>query len=162
MILKIGDFEIYGYDTSDKDQRHLRYVLENDVNFRKYVTKQLEKRLRAIEINDRESLQFNSSYLVKYKEEFVGYIRLGNVKWDGTLDIEWAVSPEFRNQKLGRRIVSSLSNYIFENFEEVKKLRGVIDKSNYASKKMASSIGFIEEKVDSEYDYDYIYVTKTR
>lgn len=40
MILKIGDFEIYGYDTSDKDQRHLRYVLENDVNFRKYVTKQ--------------------------------------------------------------------------------------------------------------------------
>lgn len=100
--------------------------------------------------------------MVKYKEEFVGYIRLENLKWNGTLNIEWAVSPEFRNQKLGRRIVSSLSDYIFTNYEEVKKLRGVIDKSNYASRKMANSIGFVEEKVDSEYDYDYIYVTKTR
>ncbi len=163
MILKIGDFEIYSYDRKDEDQRHLRYVLENDADFQKYVTKHLEERLKESEMTlGGGRLQFNSSYFVKYKNDFVGYIRLEELRWDGTLNIEWAVSPEFRNQKLGRKIISTLSNYILENYEKVKKLRGVIDKSNYASKNMALRSGFIEEEIQSEYDYDYIYVSKTR
>lgn len=160
MVLHLGDLEIYSYDVKDKDQRHLKYVLENDDDFRKYVTKKLEERLR--ETSTEEGLQFNSSYLVKYKEEFIGYIRLENLRGDGILNIQWAVSPEFRNQKYGKIIIETVSKYILENFNKVKKLRGVIDKSNYASRKVAKNAGFIEEIVDKDYDYDYVYVTKSR
>ena len=76
-------------------------------------------------------LQFNSSYLVKYKEEFVGYIRLEDLRWDGTLNKE---------------------------YEEIKKLRGIIEKSNYASRNMAMQLGYSVEKQDDM----YIYVSKSR
>lgn len=160
MIVKLGDIEIIQYDAKDEKQRHLKYVLDHDADFRKYVTKKLEERLRETTMGG--GLQFNSSYLVKYKSEFVGYIRLENLRWDGTVNIEWAVSPEYRNQKYGKIIVETVSNYILEHFEEVKKIRGVIDKSNYASRKVALNSGFLEEEVDSEYNYDYVYVTKSR
>ncbi len=105
-----------------------------------------------------EGLSIDGFYLVKYKDEFVGYIRLENLRWNGTLDIEWAVSPEFQNQKLGTKIVRTLSEYIFKNYQQVIKIRGIIDKSNYRSKALAKSVGFEEEKKDE----NYIYVTKSR
>lgn len=46
MVLHIGKLAIYSYDAKDSDQRHLEYVLENDNDFRKYVTKKLKERLR--------------------------------------------------------------------------------------------------------------------
>lgn len=52
----------------------------------------------------------------------------------------------------------ALTDYILNNYEEVKKLRGVIEKRNYASRKMVSNIGYQEEKEDDT----YIYVTKSR
>ena len=33
MVLKMGEFEIYSYDRSDDNQRHLKYVLNNDDNY---------------------------------------------------------------------------------------------------------------------------------
>ncbi len=156
MKLQIKDLEIYTYDKTDKDQRHLRYVLENDYDFLKYVTKNLENRL--IETNPKEILQFNSSYLIKYKKDFIGYIRLGELQRNGSLSIECAVSPDYRNQKLGKKIIEILAQYLLDNRCEIQKLRGVIEKSNYASCKMALSAGFIEEKRDDQ----YIYVSKSR
>lgn len=80
--------------------------MNNDTDFRKYVTKKLEDRLKdtVTEIIMGGGLQFNSSYLVKYKSEFVGYIRLEDLRRDGTINIECAVSPEFRNQNLGKKL----------------------------------------------------------
>lgn len=103
-------------------------------------------------------LQFNSSYLVKYKEEFVGYIRLEDLRWDGTLNIECAISPAFRNQHFGKKIMEELSNYLLKEYEEIKKLRGIIEKSNYASRNMAMQLGYSVEKQDDM----YIYVSKSR
>lgn len=45
MFIKIGDFEIYEYDKNNPDQRHLKYVLNNNDDFLKYVTKKIEERL---------------------------------------------------------------------------------------------------------------------
>lgn len=45
MVLKLGDLEIYSYNSKDAEQRHLVYVLKEDVDFRKYVTKKLDERL---------------------------------------------------------------------------------------------------------------------
>lgn len=158
MVIKTENFEIYGYDPEDKDQRHLKYVLDNDESFRGYVTKKIDERLRETEITPKGGLQFNSSYLVKYKDEFVGYIRLEELDWAGNLNIQCAVSPEFRNQKLGSKILEEISNFILDNIKEVKKLRGIIERSNYASKAMASKVGFVEESRDNE----HIIVSKTR
>ncbi len=158
MFIQIGDFEIYEYDKNNPDQRHLKYVLNNNDDFLKYVTKKIEERLKEGKILPGGGLSIDGSYLVKYKGEFVGYIRLENLRWNGTLDIEWAVSPEFQNQKLGTKIVRTLSEYIFKNYQQVLKIRGIIDKSNYRSKALAKSVGFEEEKKDE----NYIYVTKSR
>lgn len=158
MVIRTENFEIYGYDPEDKDQRHLKYVLDNDESFRGYVTKKIDERLRETEITPGAGLQFNSSYLIKYKDEFVGYIRLEELDWAGNLNIQCAVSPEFRNQKLGSKILDEISNYILDNMEEVKKLRGIIERSNYASKAMANKVGFVEESRDNE----HITVSKTR
>lgn len=158
MVIRTENFEIYGYDPNDKDQRHLKYVLDNDESFRGYVTKKIDERLKESQNSLEGGLQFNSSYLIKYKDEFVGYIRLESLDWAGNLNIQCAVSPEFRNQKLGSKILEEISNYILENMEEVKKLRGVIEKNNYASKAMATKVGFIEENRDNE----HIIVSKTR
>lgn len=45
MFIKIGDFEIYEYDKNNPAQRHLQYVLNNNADFLKYVTKKIEERL---------------------------------------------------------------------------------------------------------------------
>lgn len=161
MVLNIKDLEICTYDKNDYEQRHLKYLLDNDEYFRKYVTKKIDERLSEGNFCG-EDLCFDTSYFVKYKKEFVGYIRLESLRWDGTLNIECAVSPEYRNQNYGKIIVETISDYILENMDNVKKLRGVIDKSNYASLVVAKKSCFVEECVDSEYDYDYVYVTKTR
>lgn len=50
MVIRTENFEIYGYDPEDKDQRHLKYVLDNDESFRGYVTKKIDERLRETEI----------------------------------------------------------------------------------------------------------------
>lgn len=46
MFIQIGDFEIYEYDKNNPDQRHLKYVLNNNDDFLKYVTKKIEERLK--------------------------------------------------------------------------------------------------------------------
>lgn len=158
MVVKIGDYEIHSYDANDNDQRHLKYVLDNDLDFRNYVTKNIKERLTEGETTQGGGLQYNHSYLVKYKNDFVGYIRLEELIWNGTLNIQMAVSPEFRNQKLGSNILKVLSDYLLENYEEIIKLRGIIEKRNKHSKLMAERAGFIEEKKED----DYIYVSKTR
>lgn len=88
---------------------------------------------------------------MKHKENFIGYIRLHELERGGVLEISCAVSPEYRNQKYGQRILEVLSNYLLENYKEIEKLKGVIDKSNYESKKMASSVGFSLENQDDFY-----------
>lgn len=159
MVIKIGDFEIHGYDPHDKDQNHLRYVLDNDIDFRNYVTKQIEERLKeSIDNTSIDELQYEHSYLIKYKDSFVGYIRLEELKVNGSLNLQWAVSPEFRNQKLGTKILKTVSDYILENLVEVKKIKGVIEKSNYASQAIAKNASFLEEDRD---DF-YIYFSKNR
>lgn len=156
MVLKIGDIEIYSYDEFDKDQEHLLYVLNNDADFLKYVTKKVLERLKD-NINQ-EKIMFNHSYLVKYQGEYVGYIRLEDLKINGTLNIEWAISPEYRNQNLATKIVKTISDYLLNNLQEVIKVRGVIERRNYASKKVALNSGFLEENRD---DF-YIYFSKER
>lgn len=157
MFVKIGDFEVYGYNSNDSEQRHLKYILENNEDFKKYVTKKIAERLNTSKLG-KNDLQIDSSYLVKYKSDFVGYIRLENLRWDGKLDIEWAVSPEFQNQKLGTKIVKALTLYIFNTFKEVTKIRGIINKYNKNSISLAKNVGFIETNRDDE----FIYVTKSR
>ncbi len=157
MLLKLGDLEIYVYDAKDPLQRHLKYTLENDEAFQKYVTKRLEERLKESQEKG-DTLQFNTSYLVKYKEEFVGYIRLEELKRDGSLNIECAVAKEFRNQSIGKKILDAITKYILYNIKEVTKVKGVIEKSNYASRKMAESVGYVEDAKD---DF-YVYVSKSR
>ena len=157
MILKLGDFEIYIYDASNPNQRHLKYVLNEDADFRKYVTKKIEERLKETD-KEKKELQFNSSYLVKYKDDFVGYIRLEELSRDGSLNIEYAVSKEFRHQNLGKKILVTISEYILKNIKEVICLKGVIEKSNYISRKIAKEAGF---QIDKRDDF-YVYVSKTR
>ncbi len=156
MVLKLGDLEIYVYDPHEEGQRHLKYVLNQDEDFRKYVTKRIEECLKNV--NSTDGLQFNTSYLVKYKEDFVGYIRLEELKRDGSLNIECAVSPEFRNQNIGRKILDAITEYILYNMREVLKVKAVIEKSNYASRKLFENVGFTE---DSKDDF-YIYVSKSK
>lgn len=158
MVIKTENFEIYGYDPTDSDQRHLKYTLKNDENFLKYVTKKLDERLAESKMPPGGGLQFNCSYLVKFHDDFVGYIRLEELDRVGNLNLQCAVSPDFRNQKLGGKILEEISNYILENYQEVKKLKGVIDRSNYASKAMANRVGFQEESRDD----NYITVSKER
>ncbi len=45
MVLNIKDLEICTYDKNDYEQRHLKYLLDNDEYFRKYVTKKIDERL---------------------------------------------------------------------------------------------------------------------
>lgn len=158
MILKIGDIEIYVYDSSNKDQRHLKYVLNEDPAFLKYVTKKLDERLEESVTSDLE-LHFFNSYLVKYKNEFVGYLRLEEDKRrPGYVEIQCAISREFRNQKLGSRILETISDYILENYHQVKQIFGIIERNNYISQSMATKAGFLP----SNRDDSYIYVTKER
>ncbi len=159
MVIKIGDIEIYEYDHNDKDQRHLKYVLNQDPGFLNFVTKKLDERLEESSISSQEGLQFFNSYLVKYKNEFVGYIRLEqNKRLEDTVEIQCAISPEFRNKKIGSILLETISSYILEYYEKINKIAGVIDRYNYASRSMAQKAGFIEEDRDD----NYIYVSKSK
>ncbi len=158
-MIKIGDIEIHSYDAYDKKQLHLKHQLNSDPAFLKYVTKKLEDRLNESLPFEEDNLIFHQSYLVKYKEDFVGYIRLEEDKRRKEIvEIQWAVSPEFRNQKIGSLLIQTISDYILENYASIQKLKGVIEKGNYPSQNMAKKAGFIEENRED----NYIYVSKSR
>ena len=159
MVIKVKDLEIHSYDPNDAEQNHLKYALNNDKSFRQYVTKNLSERLKeSIDLTTDECLKYNHSYFVKYKEEYVGYIRLEDLRVDGSLRLQIAVSPEYRNQNLATKILNIVSDYILEHLPEVSKLQGVIEKNNYASRGVAKNTGYIEEKRD---DF-YVYVARNR
>ena len=151
MVLKLGDIEVYSYDETEEGQKHLIYTLNNDQDFLKYVTKNILERLKE-NLNEKD-LTFNHSYLVKYQNEYVGYIRLEDLKFNGSLNIEWAVSKEYQNKKLATKIVKSISDYLLNNLKDVVKIKGVIERSNYPSRKVALNSGFIEEDRDDFYIY---------
>jgi RimJ/RimL family protein N-acetyltransferase len=107
--------------------------------------------------NGISKFSFNHSYLVEISNQIVGYVFLsGMIK--NQIYLEYSVLKEYRKKGLGKYILETVTNYVFENFNNIKQINLDIDPSNEASMKTALSSGY---DIDDDYDKNTINSSKT-
>ena len=102
-------------------------------------------------------LQTNYSYLIENKDgKLIGYLRLGNLNFVGTINLEYGIHSDFRGDGYSYPLLKNLSEYIVENMKEVKEIRGNISIYNLKSIKTAEKVGYVNNgRKDKDYDYRY-------
>jgi len=97
----------------------------------------------------REILKLNKQhdtagfYSIKRKDDqkFVGLIKIEKLLKAGTLEIGYALLPEFWGQKFATEIVKTLINYFTETFDIIE-LHAFVSPNNEASKRVLTNNGF--------------------
>ena len=93
---------------------------------------------------------FNHGYLVKLNNDIVGYLYVSGIT-NNNIYLEYSVRSDYRNQKIARRLLDSVTNYICENYN-INEIKLNIYKDNRASQKVAEECGYYLED-EEEYLY---------
>ena len=93
---------------------------------------------------------FNHGYLVKLEDVVVGYLYVSGIS-NSNIYLEYSVLYDHRNQKIARRLIESVTNFVFENFN-INEIRLNIYKDNGASQRVAEECGYFLED-EEEYLY---------
>lgn len=144
MKMKMNHLIITEYCSTDK--RKYRFVkdMSEDPLVRHFVSNSMEEWLE-----DSEGLQevlVGPAYIIEDERKLIGFIRLAFLDSDGTLNLHYAVHPNYRKQHYGTKILQETSQYIFKNFSNIKKIELYIKEINTGSIKCAEHANFIYEK----------------
>lgn len=155
MRLNIGNFYITDFCKENCLHCRFRRQLASDKAFLERGFYHIEEQL--IEPTSKTELEPNNSYVIENKnEEFVGYLRLGNLNFLGTITLEYGIHKDFRGEKYAYPLLKELSNYILEHMKEVKEIRGDISIYNLKSIKIAEKVGYqAHGRTDQNLDYRY-------
>lgn len=82
-------------------------------------------------------------FFVSCDNELIGYIDIGNYNInEKSVYLRCAIEKSKRKKAYGRRILSEISDYIFNTHPEVETIKLKIDKDNVPSLKVADACGY--------------------
>ncbi len=81
------------------------------------------------------------------EEIFIGYLKISNDKED-TLEIGYAVLPEFRGQGFASEMTAAMIHHVKTQFPEIQKLSGLVDIENKSSARILEKYGFEVENFE--------------
>ena len=87
--------------------------------------------------------ELDGFYVVNYNDEDIGIITLS--KLDDKYFVTYGLIPEYRGNHLASVLLNEFSSKIFEDNEDINELYLSINKQNIASRKTASSAGYLKE-----------------
>ena len=86
---------------------------------------------------------FGYGFLVTYNNEYIGYIRIGNIFEDEkSVYLRAAIDKDTRGHNFGATLLNEITEYIFYNFHEVESIRLKIAPDNIPSLKTAEAGGY--------------------
>lgn len=146
IIMKIKLDSLYITEYCHSDKRKYRFIKEvgEDPLINQFVSYHIDNHLENSEnLND---LEIGPAYIIADQRKLVGLIRLANLDFDGTLELHYAVHPDYRRQHYGTKILAEVSKYVFKNVQDVKMIELYIKEINKGSLKCATNAGFLFDR----------------
>lgn len=92
---------------------------------------------------------FDRGFLILLEQDIVGYVDVGEYNYkNDSVYLRCAIDEDFRGKAIGRRLLSELTDYIFNNYPFVENIRLKIADDNKASLKVALACGYKWEDKD--------------
>lgn len=135
-MIKINKYSFFSYSEINDS----KILNELDTNSKSKFIHEIKARLLLSKSS--EDIIFNNAYLVKLKDNIVGYIFISKEK-NKNIYIEYLILKDYRNMGLATDITNELVNYIFENNLNLESIHLSIDPSNINSINVANKLGFI-------------------
>lgn len=155
MKIDIGNFYITDFCKENILHCRFRRQLASDSAFLQRGFYRIEEQLT--EPTNKNKLEPNNSYIIEDKEgNLVGYLRLGNLNFIGTITLEYGIHKDFRGEKYAYPLLKELTDYILKYMNDVKEIRGDISIYNVKSIKIAEGVGYQSNgRNDQNIDYRY-------
>lgn len=140
MKIKLDSLYITEYCQNDK--RKFRFIKEvkEDPLINQFISNHIDIYLEGSK--NSTNLKVGPAYIIGDERKLVGLIRLANLDLDGTLNLHYAVHPDYRRQHYGTKILAEVSKYLLINVQDVKMIELYIKEINTGSLKCAANAGF--------------------
>lgn len=165
MNISVGNLMITSFCENNAKHRKFRLELAHDEKIYEFVSVCIMNDLT----NDSNSnnIELGHSYIIENNRKLVGYIYIEEIdSIEGTIELRYAVHPEYRNIKrrintkksYGQMILEECSNYLF-TLDNINNIDLHIRKDNEISIKCAEKSKYKCIGTNEEYYY-YIYRRK--
>ena len=138
MIIPLETLSLVTFDKNN--EKHITFLkrIINDESIKKRFTGFLSR------LNSKANYGIiGKSFFVAENKELIGFIDIGLLNQEEeAVYLRGAIDKSKRGNNYGHKMLNEVSNYIFENYSNVKTIKLKIDKNNYASIKTAESCGF--------------------
>lgn len=162
MKFDIGNFFITDFCKENSLHCKFRRQIANDEAFLKFGFYHISDQL--IEASDKIQLIPNNSYIIENKQgDLIGYLRLGDLNFVGTIKMEYGIHRDFRGEGYAYPLLGEITEYILKNMKGVKQIRGDISIDNRKSIIVAEKVGYVNcGRNDHNLDYRYTSNNKTK
>lgn len=143
MNIQLDTLVLKSYDSNNNKHTKFKNTLEYDEEFVKYFGNFFIKNINDI-FSPSDTLEVNNAYILEDNEEVIGMIRIFNKTFNGVIDLQYAVSRDYRKSGYGKKILKEMSNYFINN-KDINCIKLDIDKNNLGSISCATSLGYIKE-----------------
>lgn len=97
-------------------------------------------------LNAKLSSQDTYLYIYELQDQPIGQVRFDRV--NGALEIDYSISPNFRGQGFGRKIIEQGIWKLVNDFDEEVTFRAIVKDTNKPSVKIFERLGFLLERDD--------------
>ena len=134
-----------------KNIEHYRFVnrMARDEKT-KYISSRLNEFVKEPE--NSEEFEVGKTYVIKDEDKKIGLLGTKELDRRGDLEPWILISPDERGKKYGRKVTEEIIPFFIENVDHLKDIKLVINKSNYASRKIVEDAGYKRQKDESTYD----------
>ncbi len=92
---------------------------------------------------------FNKGFLIDYDNKLVGFVHIGIYnELEDSVYLRCAIDKDFRGNSIAKLTLAELTEYIFNTYPFVGKIRLKIADDNVASLRVASDCGYVWEEKD--------------
>lgn len=144
MTIKLNELVLQSYDRKNEKHRNFKNSILLDESFIKFFGQMFIKNSDEY-FEETANIELKKIYLIQDKEDIVGMIRLFDKNNFNMINLQYAVSPYFRNMGYGKKILKEISEYFKKYIINLD-----INKNNIASINCAEKNGYIEYKKEAE------------
>lgn len=134
-----------------KNREHFRLVsrMSRDEKV-KYISRRLDEFVE--EPTNTEQFEVGKTYVIKDGEKNIGLLGTKELNRKGELEPWIIISPDERGNKYGAKVTEQIIPFFVENVQGLKDIKLVINKSNYASRKIVEDAGYKRQPEEATYD----------
>lgn len=134
-----------------RNMEHFRFVNRMSQDEKtKYISSRLNDFVE--EPTDKENFEVGKTYIIRDGKKNIGLLGTKELDRRGDLEPWILIYPDERGKKYGEKITFELIPLFLDNVENLKDIKLVINKSNYASKKIVENAGYIKQPEEATYD----------